>query len=205
MQKHSFKYYFILFSCFVEGGALMGVEITSSKIIAPYFGASLYVWATILGVTMGGLALGYFAGGILSEKRKYTVARLMVLFFIASLLTFLLQFSAPAIMENTIFLEIRLGIFLSCLIFLLPPIFCFGLISPISIQILISNRENIGYSTGLIYTISTVGGILFTFLTGFNLVSEFGVRFSINFIGSFLLIPIVIFGALATFNKKILE
>lgn len=183
----------------------MGVEIVSSKIIAPYFGASLYVWATILGITMGGLALGYFAGGILSEKRKFTVARLMMLFCIASGLTFLMRYSASGIMEKTIFLDIRLGILLSCLVFLLPPIFCFGLISPISIQILISNKNNIGYSTGLIYTISTIGGILFTFLTGFSLVSEFGVKFSVNLIGIFLLFPPLIYGVFAIFNKKALE
>jgi hypothetical protein len=205
MQKHSFKYYFLLFSCFVEGGSLMAVEIVSSKIVAPYFGASLYVWATILGVTMGGLALGYFAGGILSEKKKINLAGLMVLFCIASVLTFLLRYSAPGIMEQTIFLDIRLGIFLSCFVFLLAPIFCFGLISPLSIQILISNKNIIGYSTGLVYTISTLGGIIFTFLTGFNLVSEFGVKFSVNLIGIFLLCPPVIFGAIAIFNKKAIE
>jgi hypothetical protein len=163
------------------------------------------VWATILGITMGGLALGYFAGGILSEKKEFTLARLMVLFSIASGLTFLIQYSAPGIMEKTIFLDIRSGIFLSCLFFLLPPVFCFGLISPISIQILVNNKNNIGYSTGVIYTVSTIGGILFTFLTGFSLVSEFGVKFSINLIGIFLLFPVLIFGVLSIFKKDILE
>lgn len=183
----------------------MGLEIISSKIIAPYFGASLYVWATILGITMGGLALGYFAGGILSEKSRFTIAKLMMLFCFASGLTFLMQYSAPGIMGKTIFLDIRLGIFFSCIVFLLPPIFCFGLISPLSIQILISSKDNIGYSTGLIYTISTIGGILFTFLTGFSLVSEFGVKFSVNLIGIVLLFPPVIFGVISIFNKKALE
>jgi hypothetical protein len=151
---------------------------------------------------MGGLALGYLAGGILSEKRKFTLTRLMVLFCIASGLTLLMQYSASAIMGKTIFLDIRTGILLSCIVFLLPPVFCFGLISPISIQILISNKNNIGYSTGIIYTVSTLGGILFTFLTGFSLVSEFGVKFSINFLGTFLLFPPLIFGVTATFSKK---
>ena len=48
---------------FVEGAAVMVVELLGAKIIAPYYGVSLYVWSSVLGVTLGALALGYFSGG----------------------------------------------------------------------------------------------------------------------------------------------
>ena len=48
----------------------MAVELLGAKMMAPFFGSSLYVWASILGVTLGGLAIGYFSGGFLSEKFK---------------------------------------------------------------------------------------------------------------------------------------
>ena len=48
----------------------MGAELLGAKMLAPFFGSSLYVWATVLAVTLGGLAGGYFIGGILSYKSK---------------------------------------------------------------------------------------------------------------------------------------
>ncbi len=41
----------------------MAVELVGAKLLAPYFGTSLYVWAAALGTTLGGLTLGYFFGG----------------------------------------------------------------------------------------------------------------------------------------------
>ena len=48
----------------------MAAELLGAKMLAPYFGSSLYVWATVLAITLGGLAAGYFMGGILSYKSK---------------------------------------------------------------------------------------------------------------------------------------
>jgi len=201
MKNERSFYTFLLFASFVEGGSLMAVELLSTKVIAPYYGASLYVWATILGVTMGGLAIGYFAGGILSEKRSVTLSKLMMLFCISAVLTFLIPYTAHFIMESTLDLDIRVGILISCLIFLLPPVAFFGLISPITIRLLIKNKEGIGFSTGLIYTISTIGGILFTFLTGFFLISTYGVKFSINLISIYLMVPPLIYCLLSALHK----
>ena len=55
---------------FIEGGAVMGAELVSAKMIAPYFGNSLYVWASVLGVTLTSLMIGYLIGGRLSVKSK---------------------------------------------------------------------------------------------------------------------------------------
>ena len=62
------KFFFLL--SFIEGGAVMATELLGAKMLAPYFGSSLYVWATVLAVTLGGLAIGYFLGGLLSFKTK---------------------------------------------------------------------------------------------------------------------------------------
>ncbi len=180
---------FLLLSAFIEGSALMAVEILSSKIIAPYYGSSLYVWASIIGVTMGGLAIGYFLGGVFSEKKINTTNKLMILFVISSLLLFLMPYISFWIMNSTLHLEIRTGIFLSCFVFMLPPIICFGMVSPILIRLLTSNAERIGASSGIIYTISTLGGIIFTFFTGFYLISSFGVIGTSRIISTFLLLP----------------
>lgn len=46
----------------------MAYELISSKLIAPYFGTSLYVWTAVFIYTLGGLAVGYYLGGKLSLK-----------------------------------------------------------------------------------------------------------------------------------------
>jgi len=46
----------------------MACELIGAKLVAPYFGGSLYVWASVLAVTLGGLAAGYFLGGSFSKK-----------------------------------------------------------------------------------------------------------------------------------------
>ena len=53
----------------IEGGALMAVELMGAKLVAPFYGDSLYVWTAVLTITVLGLTLGYYAGGRLSRKR----------------------------------------------------------------------------------------------------------------------------------------
>ena len=54
---------------FCEGAAVMATELCGSKLISPYFGSSLYVWASVIAITLGSLAAGYFYGGIQSLRR----------------------------------------------------------------------------------------------------------------------------------------
>src|SRR5215207_4892907 len=54
---------------FVAGGVTLGVEIAASRVLSPYFGSSLYVWGSLIGVVLSGLALGYWAGGALADRR----------------------------------------------------------------------------------------------------------------------------------------
>ncbi len=53
---------------FLSGAALLGVEIVASRVLAPSFGSSLYVWGSLIGVVLTGLAIGYWAGGALSDR-----------------------------------------------------------------------------------------------------------------------------------------
>ena len=54
----------------IEGGALMAVELMGAKLVAPFYGNSLYVWTAVLTITVLGLTLGYYAGGRLAETRS---------------------------------------------------------------------------------------------------------------------------------------
>src|SRR5437867_4118666 len=54
-----------VFAC---GAVLLGVEIAASRVLAPFFGNSLFVWGALIGVVLTGLAIGYAAGGGLADR-----------------------------------------------------------------------------------------------------------------------------------------
>ncbi len=41
----------------------MVIELLGTRIIAPFYGVSLYVWWSLISVALIALAIGYFAGG----------------------------------------------------------------------------------------------------------------------------------------------
>src|ERR1700740_3168099 len=71
MNKSSLKRSFFYSLSFTEGGVVMSTELAGAKLLAPYFGASLYVWACVMAITLGGLAGGYFIWGRLSLKKNH--------------------------------------------------------------------------------------------------------------------------------------
>jgi hypothetical protein len=58
-----FRRNLLLLVAFIEGGSVMAIELAGAKMVAPFYGTSLYVWASVLAVTLGGLTTDYFLGG----------------------------------------------------------------------------------------------------------------------------------------------
>lgn len=172
---------------FVEGAAVMVVELLGAKIVAPFYGTSMYVWASVLGVTLIALSGGYFVGGSVSNKFK-DKSPLFAILAVGAILTIIAPRIAPGIMMATADLGVRLGSLISVSIYLLPPIFCMGMVSPIIIQLINQSQENAGQTAGTIYALSTVGGILATFVAGFVLIPELGIRTTATFTGLVLIV-----------------
>lgn len=166
----------------------MAVEITGAKLVGPYYGSSLYVWSAVLALTLGGLATGYFSGGWISRHFPERRALFFIMLLSAALVA-PMPWIAPWIMEATMGMEIRLGITLSALVYLFPPLVCFGMVSPMIIRLISTHRDLIGQATGTVYSVSTLGGILVTFLVGLYAIPEFGMRETLLVTAAFLGIP----------------
>src|SRR3954453_11442646 len=54
---------------FASGPVLLGLEIAASRVLAPFFGNSLFVWGALIGVVLTGLSIGYYVGGALPDRR----------------------------------------------------------------------------------------------------------------------------------------
>ena len=53
---------------FLCGGASIGTELAMSRLLAPYFGTSTFIWANLIGLTLAFLAIGYTIGGRLADR-----------------------------------------------------------------------------------------------------------------------------------------
>ena len=181
----------LLALAFAEGAAVMAAELLGTRIVAPYFGTSLYVWASVLGITLSALMCGYFTGGYLSAKTP-GIRTLYWILLAAGTSLCLMPFLARLVMTHTIYLSVQTGAVTSLLLFLFPPIFLMATSSPIIISRLSDTAGTSGKSAGLVYAVSTSGGIASTFITGFYLLPHFGITLpSVGFGAILILLPLI--------------
>ena len=164
IKQYPFSFYLTI--SFIEGGAVLACELLSARMVAPFYGTTLFVWSAIIGVTLAALAIGYFLGGYLVDRNARNDLLFTVL-SIGSVFIALMPISAEFALEFTSGLGIRTGALVSAMIFLLPPLACLGTTSPIIIRLANRDLQHTGRTAGTVYAVSTISGILATFLIGF--------------------------------------
>lgn len=174
---------------FVNGAALMGFEILGSRVLAPSFGNSIFVWGSLIGVFMAGMALGYFFGGWLGDRwpSRFVFSLLLAL---PGLLLLIFPYYAFPLTEVLADYDLgsRAGPFLASLsLFLLPSVFL-GAVSPYAFVLVVRDLRSAGRSVGSLYAISTVGSIAGTLGTSFYLILWAGTRSSIQLTGCLLIV-----------------
>ncbi|MDH4276583.1 MAG: fused MFS/spermidine synthase, partial [Acidimicrobiia bacterium] len=64
--RNTITVYGYLVLAFYSGVASVALEVNASRMLASYFGPTTGLWAAILSVSLGGLALGYSFGGVIA-------------------------------------------------------------------------------------------------------------------------------------------
>jgi spermidine synthase len=181
---------FLFLTISISGGAVMILELLGTRIIAPFYGVSLYVWTALISVTMVALALGYYLGGFLADR--YQRLRLAHVIFLAALTTVIVPFISGPVLELTNPLGIRGGAFASALILFTLPLTALAMVGPFVIKLATRDLQGVGRMVGSVYAVSTMGSVLGTLLLAFYLLPTFGTR-AIIFSLSLLLLVLSIF------------
>ncbi len=175
---------------FLTGAAVMVIELLGTRLIAPFYGASLYVWTSLIAVTLIALALGYYIGGMWADRAR---SGLSLIIAIAGFLTLIIPWLTGPVLLATDPLGLRWGSFVSTLILFSPSLIMLGMVGPFAVKLSTSALANVGASTGSIYAISTVGSVIGTLFLGFYLFPLVGSReIFIGLGGSLLVLAIFV-------------
>jgi hypothetical protein len=160
-----------------SGCFVMAVELLGGRLLAPYFGSSIYVWGAIITVFMLALSVGYLLGGRWS-LRQPSLARLGAILLVAALTALPIVLTADALLDQVSlrYADPRLGSLLGALLLFFVPTAVSGMISPYAVRLLVEDRQRSGDGAGKLYFVSTFGSAVGTLLTSFYLVLYFEVN-----------------------------
>jgi len=160
---------------FICGAVVMVFELVGSRILGPYFGTSIFVWTSLIGIILGSLSLGYYFGGKIADKKSNFESLSLIIFLAAisiGLTIFIKDFLLISLRAN--FSDIRTSSIFASLILFTPTSLLLGIVSPYAAKLKIENINTSGSTVGNLYAISTAGSIVGTFLSGFYLIPQFG-------------------------------
>jgi spermidine synthase len=154
---------------FGAGTGTLAVEISASRLLAPYYGSSTIVWANLIGLVLLALSLGYWLGGKLADRRPSgrLLGRLVLA---AGAYVAVLPFVTRPILDvaarglEELSAGAVIGSFFATLVLFAPPVFVLGMVSPFAIRLALDTVGSAGEVAGRLYALSTAGSLLGTFL-----------------------------------------
>jgi spermidine synthase len=162
---------------FLSSAVVMVLEITAGRLIAPYVGVSLYSWTSIIGVVLGGLSLGNWAGGVwvdagAGDRQAGLALAASALATLGVLLV--LTLLAPAVQSRPLSLMTASFVLALGLFFL--PAACLGLVAPMLTTLALARDPRAGHVVGRMHALAALGSIGGTLVTGFLLIQYLGTR-----------------------------
>ncbi|HLQ15639.1 MAG TPA: fused MFS/spermidine synthase [Candidatus Eisenbacteria bacterium] len=166
---------------FVSGMASLGVEFGASRLLAPYFGTSLYVWGVLIGLILIYLSAGYVIGGRLADRHPRDDVLYQITAWAGLWIGVIPLVSYPILIASQQgFKELSVGLvagtLLAVVLLFAVPVILLGCVSPFAIRLLLKDVETGGNTAGRVYALSTAGSILGTFLPVFWFIPTYGTR-----------------------------
>lgn len=163
-------------SAFLQGFLSMGFQLVATRLLAPFFGSTLFVWSFVISTFLAAFSIGAMLGGLFSQF----AARRLTTSLIALVLVGLAGYLVTATLGHAIlqridasFDNVFVGLGLSCAALFFFPVVCLSALLPIFTEALVSSGLRGGMSTGVVYGISTLGNITGVMVTAFVLIPSF--------------------------------
>ena len=172
-NEHYIKYLSIIF---FTGAVVLSLELLASRILTPFFGVSLYIWTSILSVTLVFLAIGYQFGGWITSKidSKYYEELFIFIPFVSSVFILLSTITYPILLPKLINLDLLVGSFIGSFILLSIPLVLMSALNPILISIIKNkNDQSSDSKSGFVLFISTIGSVFGVIFTALVLIPNF--------------------------------
>jgi predicted membrane-bound spermidine synthase len=174
---------------FLGGAIFLGLEIIASRVLAPYFGNSIYVWGSLISVFLLALSIGYYCGGLLADRLpSFKVLGLLILG--ASIFVLIIPgISTPISMFIVnLDLELRISSLMACVAFFMIPSILNGMVTPYIIKLNATKLKTIGQTVGNIYAVSTIGSVSGALGVSFYLIPMIGTRAILYLAGMLLIV-----------------
>ncbi len=179
----------IPFFVFITGAGVLIIEIVATRILAPYFGNTIFALSSVISVVLLALSMGYFFGGKLADK--YPRERLFYSLIALSGLS-IVMLHISAIIFLSLFgytLSLVSGPIIAAFLLFFLQNFLLGMLSPFAIKLQSTRLPQVGVATisGQIFFWSTLGSIAGSLSAGFLLIPRFGINSIIISVGFLLL------------------
>ncbi len=193
---------FLKLTVFLCGMSVMGIEMSASRLLAPSFGTSLFIWTNIIGAMMTGLSLGYWFGGRIADRHpradvfyKIILGAGLLVGAIPFLAQPIMKISTEAIRHGQA--SIVVGSLLATIGLFVLPITLLGMVSPFAIRLASRGEDVLGATAGSLYALSTVGSLIGTWLPVLLTIPVLGTRRTILSFAAVL----VLVGLVGLFRK----
>jgi len=177
--------WFLFLTAFITGAVVMALEILGSRLLAPVFGNSLFVWGALIGVILAAMSSGYAFGGWISDRRPGGQV-LAGLLLGSGGWTFLIAWIGQAVLFKVAGAvdDPRWGPCLAAAVLLGPPAFGLSGVLPAMLRLAVSDLEYLGRHTGRMIALSTVGSLAGTWGTAFFFLSWIGSHALVAWLGA---------------------
>ena len=200
----------LLLTVFVAGMTSLAVELTAARLLDPFFGNSLIIWAVLIGTVLLYLTVGYYVGGKWADWKPYYRVLYQITAW-ASLLIGLAPFVARPVLSWSVqgFAQYSIGILAGSLIGVIAlfsvPVTLLGCVSPFAIRLSMADErvESSGNVAGGLYALSTVGSLVGTFLPVLVLIPSIGTRNTFLFL-AFTLMAVSLAGLFMALRARAL-
>jgi len=168
---------FLFILVFSLGMLSMGLQLVASRVLAPFFGSSIFVWASLITTFLAAFSTGSFVGAAVSAKPRINQSRIVAGLMVACSATLLFNSLGSAAVCD--WLDLRIDnlpakLIATCVLLYFVPVMCLSSITPVCIAYYDRREKSAGRSAGLLNGVSTLGNIIGVLVAAFMLIPTFG-------------------------------